>query len=81
MVGQVLCYVATVDGEWVALLGWASAALQVKARDAWMGWSDDQRHRRLRYIANRASKTKSIGFAMWCSTKIDPQFGPATVRG
>ena len=52
MVGQVLCYVATVDGEWVALLGWASAALQVKARDAWIGWSDDQRHRRLRYVAN-----------------------------
>ena len=52
MVGQVLCHVATVDGAWVALLGWASAALQVKARDAWMGWSDDQRHRRLRYIAN-----------------------------
>lgn len=52
MVGQVLCYVATVDGAWAALLGWASAALQVKARDAWIGWSDDQRHRRLRYVAN-----------------------------
>ncbi len=45
MVSQVLCYVATVDGEWVALLGRASAALQVKAHDAWIGWSDDQRRR------------------------------------
>ncbi|MDA8192668.1 MAG: DUF4338 domain-containing protein [Thermaerobacter sp.] len=52
MVGQGLCYVATVDGEWVALLEWASAALQVQARDAWIGWSDDQRHRHLHYVAN-----------------------------
>ena len=52
MVGEVLCYVATVDGHWVALIGWASAALQVKARDQWIGWSDDQRHRRLRFVAN-----------------------------
>lgn len=37
MVGEVLCYVATLDGEWAALLGWASAALQVKARDQWIG--------------------------------------------
>ncbi len=52
MVGEVLCYVATVDGEWAALLGWASAALQVQSRDRWTGWSDDQRHRRLRFVAN-----------------------------
>jgi hypothetical protein len=52
MVGEVLCYVATVDGEWAALIGWASAAWQVKARDQWIGWSDDQRHRRLRFVAN-----------------------------
>lgn len=36
----------------MALLGWASAALQVKVRDTWIGWSDDQRHRRLRFVAN-----------------------------
>ena len=52
MVGEALCYVATVDDEWVALMGWASAALQVKVRDQWIGWSDDQRHRRLRFVAN-----------------------------
>ncbi|NMP22523.1 Druantia anti-phage system protein DruA [Sulfobacillus harzensis] len=45
MVGQVLCCLATIDGEWVAQLGWARAALQVKARDAWIGWSDGPRHR------------------------------------
>ncbi|PSR22729.1 MAG: hypothetical protein C7B45_05900 [Sulfobacillus acidophilus] len=33
MVGQVSCDIVTVDDEWVALLGWASAALPVKARD------------------------------------------------
>lgn len=52
MVGEALCYVATVDDEWAALIGWASAALQVKVRDQWIGWSDDQRHRRLRFVAN-----------------------------
>ena len=29
MVGEALCYVATVDDEWVALMGWASAALHL----------------------------------------------------
>ncbi len=52
MVGEVLCYVAAVDGEWAALIGWASAAWQVKARDQWIGWSDEQRHRRLQFVAN-----------------------------
>ena len=52
MVGEVLCYVATVDGEWAALIGWASAALPVKVRDQGIGWSDEQRHRRLRFVAN-----------------------------
>jgi len=28
LIGESLCYVATVGGEWVALLGWAAAALR-----------------------------------------------------
>lgn len=52
MVGEALCYVATVDDGRVTLMGWASAALPVKVRDQWIGWSDDQRHRRLYFGAN-----------------------------
>lgn len=52
LVGEVMRYVAEEDGEWVALLGFGSAALSVSARDAYIGWSERQRWHRLRYVAN-----------------------------
>ena len=52
LVGEVMRYVAEEDGEWVALIGFGSAALSVGARDAHIGWSERQRWRRLRYVAN-----------------------------
>ena len=39
MVGQALWYVATIGDTWVALLGWAAAALKCRPRDAWIGWT------------------------------------------
>jgi hypothetical protein len=54
MVGERLCYVAEYRGEWVALLGWAAAAYRVRARDVWIGWTDNQRRGRLPLIANNA---------------------------
>lgn len=50
--GEVLKYVAELKGEWVALLGWGSAALKCKARDEWIGWSGNQQWKRLKYVAN-----------------------------
>jgi len=54
MVGERLCYVAEYQGQWMALLGWSAAAYRVKARDAWIGWNDNQRRGRLPLVANNA---------------------------
>lgn len=43
MVGETLRYVAKLNGRWIALLGWSSAAYHLRARDAWIGWNDAQR--------------------------------------
>jgi hypothetical protein len=53
-VGERLFYVAEYQGEWVALLAWTSAAYHLKDRDAWIGWNDEQRVRRLKLVANNA---------------------------
>jgi predicted transposase YbfD/YdcC len=45
-------YVAEEDGNWVALLGFGSAALCVRPREELVSWSDQQRYRRLRYLTN-----------------------------
>jgi uncharacterized protein DUF4338/DDE family transposase len=52
LTGQVLRYVAELDGRWVAVLGFGSAALSCAARDAFIGWSRDQQYARLIHVAN-----------------------------
>ena len=42
LVGEFLRYVVKQGGEWIALLGWSSAAFQLRPRDAWIGWTDAQ---------------------------------------
>ncbi len=54
LVGEALYYVACVDDQWVALLGWAAAAWRCRARDRWIGWTRPQQWARLRYVANNA---------------------------
>jgi DDE family transposase/uncharacterized protein DUF4338 len=44
--------VGEVEGQWVALLGWASAALKCAARDAWIGWSPALQWQRIGLLAN-----------------------------
>ena len=52
-VGEQMHYaVADAQGEWVAVLIFAAAALHLRPRDAWIGWSDEQRRRRLALVAN-----------------------------
>ncbi len=45
-------HVAVIDGQWVALVGYGAAALTLTARDRWVGWSPENRYRRLRFVAN-----------------------------
>jgi hypothetical protein len=54
MVGESLQYVAKLDGKWVALLGWSSAAFHLRARDAWIGWTDSLRKSRRSLLACNA---------------------------
>jgi len=54
LVGEHLRYVATYRGQWLALAAWSAAALHLKARDQFIGWSDEQRRRRLALLANNS---------------------------
>ena len=38
-------------GRWLALVGWGSGSLKVKARDDWIGWVPEQQFRRLHLVA------------------------------
>jgi hypothetical protein len=52
--GQTLRYVAELDGAWVALLCFGAAALHLKGREQWIGWSPRQRARRLGLVVNNS---------------------------
>lgn len=52
VVGEHILYAAEMDGGLVALLGWASAALRVTARERYLGWDDGARRERLHLVAN-----------------------------
>jgi hypothetical protein len=54
LAGQTLRYVAELDGPWVALLTFSAAALHLKAREAWLGWTPRQRARRLGFVVNNS---------------------------
>jgi hypothetical protein len=55
LVGECLRYVALgPEGQWVGLVGWSSGAYHLKARDQWLGWSVQQRRRRLQLVAQNS---------------------------
>jgi predicted transposase YbfD/YdcC len=45
--GQVMRYVAVLDGQWVALAGFGSAALSCTVREQFLGWDAETKRRRL----------------------------------
>jgi hypothetical protein len=52
-VGEQMHYaVSDAQGGWVAVVIFAAAALHLRPRDQWIGWSDEQRRRRLALVAN-----------------------------
>jgi len=54
LVGEQLRYVAECDGHWLALLSWSAGSFHLADRDAWIGWSADQRSRRLPFVVNNS---------------------------
>jgi hypothetical protein len=52
LVGEHLRYLAFLNGQVVACLGWASAAFKVEDRDRFIGWDIPTRHKHLCFIAN-----------------------------
>lgn len=54
VVGEHLRYVATYQEQWLALATWNAPALHLKARDAFIGWTEEQRRRRLPLLVNNS---------------------------
>jgi len=54
-VGERLYYVATdAQDQWLALSLFSAAAKHLKARDQWIGWSNERRARRLALVVNQS---------------------------
>jgi hypothetical protein len=48
-------YIATdATGQWLAILVFSAAANHLRARDQWIGWSNEQRRRRLKLLTNNS---------------------------
>lgn len=54
-VGERLYYIARDAGDdWLAVLVFSAPAKHLKARDRWIGWTEEQRRRRLSLVANNS---------------------------
>jgi hypothetical protein len=51
-VGEQLWYAITAQGHWLGVLVFCAASRRLRARDQWIGWSEEQRRRRLPLIVN-----------------------------
>ena len=54
LVGEQLRYAVIWKGQWLAVAAWSAAALHLKARDLFIGWSEEQRRQRLALVVNNA---------------------------
>ena len=61
-VGEQVHYaVSDAQGEWIAVLIFAAAALHLRPREQWIGWSDEQRRRRRALVVNNVRFLLSPG--------------------
>ena len=54
LVGESMRYVAESPAGWLALLGWSTAALKSRHREAFIGWEKKIKLQRLKFITNNA---------------------------
>jgi len=77
LTGQVLRYVAVLDGEWVAVVGFGSAVLSCRARDEFLGWSREQQYARLKHVANNQRFCVLPAGRRWQSPEtVETSFSP-----
>ena len=60
--GKGLRHVATLGSTWIALIGWQAGALKLTARDRWIGWSREQKLRRLHLVTQNSRFVILPGF-------------------
>ena len=51
-VGEQIWYAITARGQWLGVLVFCAASRRLRARDQWIGWSEEQRRRRLPLLVN-----------------------------
>ena len=54
LVGRQLRYVAELDKQWIALVGWNIAAYHLKGREAWIGWTVEQQMKRRKFVVQNS---------------------------
>ena len=54
LVGEQLRYAVIWKGQWLAVATWSAAALHLKARDHFIGWTEEQRRQRLALVVNNS---------------------------
>ena len=54
LIGPQLRYVVEFQGEWIALVSFSSAAMHLKDRDLFIGWSEQQRKLRLKLVVQNS---------------------------
>ena len=54
LVGEQLRYAVIWKGQWLAVATWSAAALHLKPRDRFIGWSEEQRRQRLPLVVNNS---------------------------
>lgn len=54
LVGEQLRYAVTWKGQWLAVATWSAAALHIKPRDGFIGWTEEQRRQRLALVVNNS---------------------------
>ena len=52
LTGKTLKYVAVLNNQWVALIGWGASAFKSGHREKWIGWSQEQKAKRLIFVVN-----------------------------
>jgi predicted transposase YbfD/YdcC len=54
LVGEQLRYAVIWKGQWFAVATWSAAAFHLKARDKFIGWTEEQRRQRLSLVVNNS---------------------------